>query len=580
MQLSLKQLRNCRAARLLAIVLTALFPVCLVFMTEVNQSGSWGTINQLIFEKPTILLFDLGVIVISYGIFGLLFRHIAVSAVLNSVFWYALSCIEFYRFQASGSHFTIYDISVVTNIQDVLKFADIKIYSFQIITLLVLALYCTALFLLGSKISLAKKHVISGGSASLALTILFFFVPGFSSAIFSACGVQYGGMNNNFVQQEKFEQNYMIAFLVENLSDVIQTMRVQEPENYSEESIETLSTDTVMQKEKTMVKPNVITIMSESYADFRIFPDLDLDEYYQNFDYMRNEGYAGDAIVPTFGGYTIRTEFELLFGLPIKSLNGTISPQNMLSLEEQTTAVSYYKSQGYTTTYIHPYTSDLYRRKELYPYYGFDRLYFQDSFLSPNYYHGYIDDQSAFDKAVEQIIVDDKPSYIHITSMQNHMPYGTGEDDQFQYYMDGIKQTDEALGNLIEQLKQFEEPTVVLFVGDHYPSFSGDSDIYDQMGIEAANCRQMYRQKFFVWSNYDFNFKLENQKAVSTFYLPWLLADSIGLPGNDIMELMLEQYQKDPVYTMEYRMDYHNEVLDTLTYDLILGDKYSNYYLR
>ena len=282
--------------------------------------------------------------------------------------------------------------------------------------------------------------------------------------------------------------------------------------------------------------------------------------------------------MPTFGGYTLRTDFELLFGLPLKSLNGTVSPQNMISEEEQTTVPSYFRSQGYTTTYIHPYTSALYRRAELYPYYGFDRVYFEDAFSFPSYQHGYLSDQSAFDKAVDQLLTDEKPAYIHLTTMQNHMPYGEDEDGQFEYYMDGITRTDEALGSLMKQLEQIDEPTVVLFVGDHFPGFSGEETIYDQLGIDAGNCRQLYHQHYFVWSNYDFTFSLEEQ-PVSVFYLPWLLADQIGLAGNDITELLLEQYQQDPVYTMEYREHYHNRVLDTLTYDLILGDKYSTCYL-
>lgn len=580
MREKLQQFRNSRAGRIAAIVAAVLFPICLVLMAEVNQSGDWGTIVQLILETPRIFLFDIGAVSVSFWLIGLLCRRAAFSAVINSFFWYAISCVEFYRYRASGSHFTLYDLSVMTNVGDVMKFAEIELFPFQFITLGVLILYCALLFVTDLRVTLPKRQLISACSATLAMSLLFFFVPGVSSAVYGLCGVEYGGLNNSFVQQEKFEKNQMIAFLVENLSDVVQTTRVQEPENYSEESIEVLGTEAVAQPQQTSVKPNIITIMSESYADFREFEDLELEEYYQNFDRFRSEGFAGDAIVPTFGGYTVRTEFELLFGLPIKSLNGTVAPQNMISEEEQTTVPSYYRSQGYTTTYIHPYTSELYRRAELYPYYGFDRVYFEDSFSNASYYHGYIDDETAFGKAVDQILADEKPSYIHITTMQNHMPYGGDEEEQFSYYMDGIGHTDEALGSLMEQLEQVDEPTIVLFVGDHFPGFTGEDTIYDQLGIDAKNCRQMYRQHYFVWSNYDFSFSLESEQAVSVFYLPWLLADQIGLAGNDITELLLEQYQQDPIYTMEYRNGYHNQVLDTLTYDLILGDKYSNYYLR
>ena len=69
------------------------------------------------------------------------------------------------------------------------------------------------------------------------IAVLFVLFPGFSSTVYDVFGIEHGGINNNFVQEEKFEQNSMIAFLVENLSDVIQTTNIQAPDNYSEESI-------------------------------------------------------------------------------------------------------------------------------------------------------------------------------------------------------------------------------------------------------------------------------------------------------------------------------------------------------
>ena len=80
-------------------------------------------------------------------------------------------------------------------------------------------------------------------------------------------------------------------------------------------------------------KPNVIVIQSEAFADFRIFKDLNINEnIYKSYDNIRNssKSYAGEAIVPTFGSFTVKTEFELMFGLPTKSLNDPNMPQRLL----------------------------------------------------------------------------------------------------------------------------------------------------------------------------------------------------------------------------------------------------------
>lgn len=74
-------------------------------------------------------------------------------------------------------------------------------------------------------------------------------------------------------------------------------------------------------------------IMSEAFADFRRFEDqldLNIGDTYAGFDAVAEEGYTGTAIVPTYASWTVRTEFELNFGLPVRSLNDPNMPQRLL----------------------------------------------------------------------------------------------------------------------------------------------------------------------------------------------------------------------------------------------------------
>ena len=78
------------------------------------------------------------------------------------------------------------------------------------------------------------------------------------------------------------------------------------------------------------------------------------------------EGFRGNAVVPTFGNTTMRTEFELMFGVPMKSLNDPTTPQKTLvEREQQPTFAQYYKQNGYSTAYIPvSYTHlDVYKRQ-------------------------------------------------------------------------------------------------------------------------------------------------------------------------------------------------------------------------
>lgn len=580
MRQKIEALRAWKGSSKFGLALMLLCPLFVVLMTEINQKGSFAIVGTLFTQTPSIVLFDFLFVSVIFYFILLLCKNAFISGTVTGLAMYILSCVEFYRYKASGAHFTMGDFSLFTNVGDVAEFAGIQIYPMLVVMLLLLALYLTAMFIFNVKFTLKWKQVIPACSTMLAGMVAFFIVPTVSNPIFDVFGVNHRGPSNNFVLEEKFEDNGMIAFLVENITDTIDTTNIKTPENYSPQSIQTMAVD--LKQATPKVKPNVIMIMSESYTDFRIMDNaLGIsDDYYTNIDKLSEEGYRGTAFVPTFGGYTVKTEFELLFGLPIKALNGTQAPQSLIGEGEQTTIASYYKSQGYSTSYMHPYTREFYDRGELYPRYGFDNCYFQEEILGADF-RKYRDDGVVFDKAIEQIKADENPSYIHITTMQNHMPYNLNPDQtQLDYYMDGIKNTDVRMGELMENLKNLDEPTVIMMVGDHFPFFTEENNAYDRLGINAQNCQELYEKAYFIWSNYELDYSTIKDETVSTFYLPYVLIDLLDLPENEIVGVMNEQMKVDPIYTMEYDETTRNETLDTLTYDLILGDKYTNDYLK
>ena len=91
--------------------------------------------------------------------------------------------------------------------------------------------------------------------------------------------------------------------------------------------------------------------------------------------------------------------------MPTLSLNTPSVPQNLIKGQDTIETIpSYFKSLGYTTTYIHPFSGSFYNRSVLYPKYGFDNLYFEDTFTdSENRYRRYISDKSVFDQIKKQL---------------------------------------------------------------------------------------------------------------------------------------------------------------------------------
>lgn len=557
-------------------ILSVCFPVYLVLCTELNQSGSFSSVGKLVFQTPSIFLFDILFTAFLFWMIGLLVKRIFISGIITGVLYFGLSCVDFYRFENSGQHFTMADISTVGYISNVTQFATLRLYWFMFAIFFALAAYVAVLWLLDVRISWKWYRRLPVAAVMLVLAVIFFLFPAVSRPVFSLFGVNHHPSSNNFVLNEKFDDNQMIAFLVENTTDLIDTMRIQEPENYSEEAVDSTEIEA---NASVSQKPNVITIMSESYTDFRAFPELGIsDNYYKNFDQFCEEGFSQKAVVPTFGGYTVKSEFELLFGLPLKSIKGRSDPQSVIQENVmQTTVARQYKEEGYSTCYIHPYIGKFYDRSELLPYYGFDKIYFQDSLkMDGNLFHGYADDRVTYDKAICQIEEEENPVYIHITTMQNHMPYDKEQgQSQMNYYLDGIANTDKRLGELHEALSNLDEPTIVLFVGDHFPLFTDENNVYEQLGINGKTSLEVYKQSYFIWSNYDLNYTNAPDEMLSLFYLPYVVMDLAGLPENEISATVKEQMESTPIYSMEYTPDLKNETLDLLTYDLILGNQYA-----
>ena len=245
--------------------------------------------------------------------------------------------------------------------------------------------------------------------------------------------------------------------------------------------------------------------------------------------------------------------------------------------EQQPTFAQYYKQNGYSTAYIHPFLSTFYGRDEIYSNYGFDKMLFRDDLtVKATQFREYIDDRTDFNQVLQELRNNDGPSYVYTSTMQNHQPYNLDENlTEFQYYMEGIKQTDQYLGEFFDALKQLDEPTVVLFVGDHYPYFTDEDGVYEQAVFSQDNAYKLYQQPYLIWNNYGADYSVP-EEDVSAFYLPHLLVELTGAEQTPFIATMLDQIKVTPVYSSNYNREIAvNKALDELTYDRVLGNVFS-----
>lgn len=580
--LKTKRQNNTTKYKATNLILMISFPFFLTALIEMIPMKSVSKFIEFVFAKPSIVLFNVLLVSCIFGGLLLLLKKGWLAVLIEGAGLTTLSVVELFKFNANGNHLILTDFRVATSpksIANLQRFAYIKITPQLVFFVALLLIYIGFVFWFNPIIKVKAVKRVAMSFATFILIYGFIATPAVANPVYSFFNIDHSKEQNYFNVNQKFSNNNFLAFLTETTTEGL-NRDVSKPKNYSQEAMKNMLT-TETEDAKSTVKPNVIVIMSESFADFREFKGIDIDpSVYKDFDDIRNEGYAGKNVVPTFASFTVRTEFELNLGLPVKSLNDPNMPQRLFLDREQETIPRYYRDMGYDTSFIHTFSKTFYSRERVYSHFAFDHFYWDDSLTVPKemYEDTYVSDRSIFNQINKIIKETDKPVFVHTTTMQNHQPYVNEkypDMTEMEYYQKGIKDMLANLKILIQEIKDSGEPTVVLFTGDHFPCFKGDNNVYDQLGITSDNCNTLYEQNYFIWDNFGLDYSKMPKEPVSTFYLPYLVLDLIGAPKSEMVKTMMNKMQTTPVYSTDYDINIKNDPeLDSITYDIVLGEQY------
>ena len=166
---------------------------------------------------------------------------------------------------------------------------------------------------------------------------------------------------------------------------------------------------------------------------------------------------------------------------------------------------------------LHAYNDSLYNRTVTYPRMGFSDLLFSADVQALDFdweggvYGGYYLKDQFFLRGMldrmQDINASGQPAFLYGITMENHQPF---DAEKFNYecqigvesgtlsqedmaivrvMLEGITRADQALGDLTAQLRETEEPTIVVFFGDHRPNlFMTDGDtVYTKLGLCPSN---------------------------------------------------------------------------------------------
>ncbi|MDO7906307.1 sulfatase-like hydrolase/transferase [Paenibacillus sp. JX-17] len=430
---------------------------------------------------------------------------------------FVLGIANYKKMSTTGEPLFPWDLNQVKNAQEMAKITRGMISPLAVILTIVVVAALVYLIIKLPKIRVQLPLRVGLAVLSTALILGFISMVGSGGKLSAAIKYQ----NVYWNQKANYSQNGFLFAFTGNLKQNL----IAEPAGYSKEAITAIAKKYAALPDNAGTaapaeQPNIVYMMDEAFFDPTRMPTYTFSEDPLKFIHEQaDKTPSGYMLSPEFGGNTANIEFEALTGLSMYFLNDGSIPyqQRIVKMSSLPSIVSILKERGYEALALHPFDKTFYNRNRVYPIMGFDQFKTEGDLpnaerMTPD---GYISDMAAVKEAVRELQSSDKPTFLHLVTMQNHFPFTKGlngpttidvggvpaaQKDELETYVQDTKLTDEALKYLSEQLKTIQRPTVVAFWGDHLPALS--SGIYTQAGWDS-NPRLKHETKLMYMANFD-----------------------------------------------------------------------------
>jgi phosphoglycerol transferase MdoB-like AlkP superfamily enzyme len=369
-----------------------------------------------------------------------------------------------------------------------------------------------------------------------------------------------------YAQQWKTQAN---GFLL-NFMTALRYSFVSAPDGYSAAKAEEIASGTEDYFSTAAEPPeNLIVIMNESLADMEAsFPDLNLTsdplEFYHS---MTENTVKGLMVPPVTGGGTANVEFEYLTGDSLAFLPSSTVAYQLYLYDGVPSMVSQLKGLGYHSIAFHPYLASGWNRTSVYDWMGFDEQRFVDDVKDPQYIRQYVSDSSDYQQIYRMTDETNGPTFVFNVTMQNHSGYAQGWNNLEKsvsvegmergtgsvttQYFSLVKESDNAIRELIEHYSASNERTMIVLFGDHQPPLG--NQFYESLYGKPLDDRtteevlQEYEVPFFIWANYDI--PEQSDLMISSNFLGTLTAELAGFNLTGYQQLHAQLMDMMPVAT-------------------------------
>ena len=602
-----QQARNwCRTIfyLLLSSMLMLIIMQVIYFFPNLDVTMTWIAHHvNLMFLASTIIL---GVSVLFFCFFNNLILAISLSSLVMLI----VAIANYYKMLVVGEPIYPSDLSMISNIDEIIGYVKNLLSPTLIIGLIVVIALLVVLSFICRK----------GFKLTMKLRVIFFAIfIAYLASIFYYEKSPLKPLVNSTVyftkwnQLNNYQQNGFLFGFITNLQNDLMIKN----DHYTEANLQeimdyyTKKAEDYNESADLSQQPNIITIVSESLSDPTIFNQLTFSEDpLPNLRQYLETYSSGHFLSPFKGNRTANVEFEYLVGFTNSLLlEGTIPFQQALSSKPEIPSfISFMDQLGYTSVAIHPNNAAFYKRSQVYPALGFDEFLSIDKMKHLDYIDSqkYVSDQSVFDELYAELEAADRPIFAYGLTMANHIAIfdkkfgentievldANGEHNtEMETYAEGLKQTDLALKEFITKIENYDEPTLVIFFGDHLINFQ--SDIHEQHGYiekdtDALRAKLFFETPLLIMSNMD-DFQIENIDDVSPIFIAPLILRELNLPLSPFYVFLLDLYEEFSVLHNNFKLDANQNQVDELTehqeqlllileliqYDILEGKEYT-----
>ncbi len=575
--------------------------VCECFVELCSRRSSLNFM-QFLSENLVVFLYNVLIIAVTASV-CLLFRRSMFVLFIILLLWCTIGVTDFVLLSFRTTPFTAVDLALI---QDALQVAD-RYLSGPMIVLIILGILAAV----AASVYLFRNLPKSEGDMEYGIRIPFCGFLVLLCLALTNVGMHVNLLDRNFgnLAQAFHENGLPYCFM----NSVLNT-GVKRPGNYSEEamgdfletfekeegkelvtgtplptipletvtpvitpiltqnSLEEVTPTAIPERVPTEQLPNVIFLQLESFFDVKYIKNFSCSEDPIPFFTELKEKYpSGFLEVPSIGAGTANTEFECITGMNLDLFGPGEYPYKTILKERTCESMAYIlKKLGHSASAMHNNDGTFYGRNVVFSNLGFDR-YISVEYMAEAEVNelNWARDKVLVEQIRKVLEKTEERDYIYAISVQGHGAYPelpllsehtldiqlpeelADYQYQYLYYVHQLKEMDDFLQELTENLSACNEEVVLVLYGDHLPSL-GLSD-------ELLENQNAFQTEYVIWNNYGLT--AEN-KDIQSYQLGARVLELLG-----VEEGIMPQYHT-------YRKDEEDylEKMQMLMYDMLYGD--------